>query len=102
MADNIIIPGSICARLIDAGIITTEQLEEALEIQKTSKQLIGTILTQLGYCTEEDVARMLATKTGHKFISIDEVGVNIAVANLITPELAVKNNILPIYEELKG
>ncbi len=99
MADNIIIPGSICARLIDAGIITTEQLEEALEIQKTSKQLIGTILTQLGYCTEEDVARMLASKTGHKFISIDEVGVNIAVANLITPELAVKNNILPIYEE---
>lgn len=99
MSENIIIPGSICARLIDAGIITTEQLEEALEIQKTSKQLIGTILTQLGYCTEEDVARMLASKTGHKFISIDEVGVNIAVANLITPELAVKNNILPIYEE---
>ena len=99
MSDNIIIPGSICARLIDAGIITTEQLQEALEIQKTSKQLIGTILTQLGYCTEEDVARMLASKTGHKFVSIDEVGVNIAVANLITPELAIKNNILPIYEE---
>lgn len=99
MSNDIIIPGSVCARLIDAGIITTEQLQEALEIQKTSKQLIGTILTQLGYCTEEDVARMLASKTGHKFISIDEVGVNIAVANLITPELAVKNNILPIYEE---
>lgn len=99
MSNDILIPGSICARLVDAGIITTEQLEEALEIQKTSKQLIGTILTQLGYCTEEDVARMLASKTGHKFVSIDEVGVNIAVANLITPELAMKNNILPIYEE---
>ncbi len=99
MSENIIIPGSICARLIDAGIITTEQLEEALEIQKSSKQLIGTILTQLGYCTEEDVARMLASKTGFKFVSIDEVGVNIAVANLITPELAIKNSILPLYEE---
>ena len=99
MSNDIIIPGSICARLIDAGIITHEQLQEALEIQKTSKQLIGTILTQLGYCTEEDVARMLAKKTGFKFVSIDEVGVNIAVANLITPELAIKNNILPLYEE---
>ncbi|MBR5190432.1 MAG: Flp pilus assembly complex ATPase component TadA [Clostridia bacterium] len=99
MTNDILIPGSICARLVEAGIITTEQLKEALEIQKTSKQLIGTILTQLGYCTEEDVARMLASKTGHKFVSIDEVGVNIAVANLITPELAIKNNILPIYEE---
>ena len=99
MSNDIIIPGSICARLIDAGVITEEQLQEALEIQKTSKQLIGTILTQLGYCTEEDVARMLAKKTGFKFVSIDEVGVNIAVANLITPELAIKNNILPLYEE---
>ena len=99
MSNDIIIPGSICARLIDAGIITEAQLEEALQIQKTSKQLIGTILTQLGYCTEEDVARMLAKKTGHKYVSIDEVGVNLAVANLITPELAIKNNILPIYEE---
>ena len=99
MTNDILIPGSICARLVEAGIITTEQLKEALEIQKTSKQLIGTILTQLGYCTEEDVARMLASKTGHKFVSIDEVGVNLAVANLITPELAIKNNILPIYEE---
>ena len=98
MAD-IIIPGSICARLVDAGIITEDQLKEALEIQKTSKQLIGTILTQLGYCTEEDIARMLAKKTGYKFISIDEVGVNIAVANLITPEFALRNNVLPIYEE---
>lgn len=99
MANDIIIPGSICARLIDAGVITRAQLEEALEIQKTSKQLIGTILTQLGYCTEEDVARILAKKTGHKYVSINEIGVNIAVANLITPELAVKNNILPLYEE---
>ena len=98
MAD-IIIPGSICARLVDAGIITEDQLKEALEIQKTSKQLIGTILTQLGYCTEEDIARMLAKKTGYKFVSIDEVGVNIAVANLITPEFALRNNVLPIYEE---
>ncbi len=99
MPNDVIIPGSICARLIDAGIITQVQLEEALEVQKTSKQLIGTILVQLGYCTEEDVARMLAQKTGHKYVSINEIGVNIAVANLITPELAVKNSILPLYEE---
>lgn len=96
---DIIIPGSICSRLISAGKITEDQLKEALEIQKTSKQLIGTILTQLGYCTEEDIAKTLAQKTGYKFVSIDEVGVNIAVANLITPEFALRNNVLPLYEE---
>ncbi len=96
---DIIIPGSICSRLISAGKITEDQLKEALEIQKNSKQLIGTILTQLGYCTEEDIAKTLAQKTGYKFVSIDEIGVNIAVANLITPEFALRNNVLPLYEE---
>lgn len=99
MANEIIIPGSICARLIDAGIITETQLVEALEVQKTSKQLIGTILTQLGYCTEEDIAKTLAKKTGYKFVSINEIGVNIAIANLVTPEFALRNNVLPLYEE---
>lgn len=100
MADMNIIPGSICARLIKEGIITPQNLADALEIQKTNKsQLIGSILVRLGYCTEEDIARAIADKTGIKFISIDEIGVNIAVANLITPEFAMRENVLPIYEE---
>ena len=51
MANAALFPGSICSRLVDAGIVTEAQVEEALEIQKTSKALIGSILTQLGYCT---------------------------------------------------
>lgn len=97
--NNSVIPGSLGGRLVDSGIITAEQLEEALEIQKSSKNLLGAILTQLGYCTEDDIARTLAKKTGYKYVSINEVGVNVAVANLITPEMALKNNILPLYQE---
>lgn len=98
---NLVIPGSICSRLIQAGIISEEQLAEALEIQKTSKNLIGTILTQLGYCTEDDIAKVLAKKTGYKYVSINEIGVNVSVANLITPEMALRNNVLPLYQEGK-
>lgn len=99
MLDNILIPGSICTKLVKDGVITVENLREALEIQKKNKQLIGSILVRLGYCTEEDIGRALASKTGCKFISIDEIGVNIAVANLITPEFAMRENVLPLYEE---
>lgn len=67
MADINIIPGSLAARLIKQGIITPDNLQEALEIQKTNKQqLIGSILVRLGYCTEEDVARTLAEKNGYQ------------------------------------
>ena len=98
---NVVVPGSIGNRLIDEGIITEAQLAEALEIQKTSKNLLGTILTQLGYCTEDDIARILAKKTGYKYVSINEIGVNTSVANLITPEMALRNNILPLYQDDK-
>lgn len=101
MANAALFPGSICSRLVDAGIVTEAQVDEALEIQKTSKALIGTILTQLGYCTEEDIARILAQKTGYRYVSIDEVGVNVAAANMIAPEVAVRNNVLPLYQEGK-
>lgn len=101
MGNVALFPGSICSRLIGANIVTIEQVEEALEIQKTSKALIGTILTQLGYCTEEDVARILAQKTGCRYVSINEIGVNVAAANLISPETALRNNVLPLYQEDK-
>ena len=99
--NNLIIPGSMGSRLVAAGIITEEQLAEALEIQKTSKELIGTILTQLGYCTEDDIAKTLAKKTGYKYVSINEIGVNVSAANLITPEMALRNHILPLYQDEK-
>lgn len=101
MANAALFPGSICSRLVDAGIVTEAQVEEALEIQKTSKALIGSILTQLGYCTEEDIARIMAQKTGYQYVSINEIGVNVAAANLITPETALRNNVLPLYQEGK-
>ena len=99
MGKNVVFPGSVCGRLLRDGIINEDQLNEALEIQKTNKALIGAILVELGYCTEEDVARVLAEKTNTRFISINEIGVNMTVASLITPEMAVRNSILPLYEE---
>ena len=99
MSNSVVFPGSVCGRLLRNGVITDAQLDEALEIQKTNKVLIGNILTQLGYCTEEDIAKVLAEKTNTKFVSINEIGVNMSVANLITPEMALRNNVLPLYLE---
>lgn len=101
MSNPVLFPGSICSRLVKAGIVTEAQVMEALEIQKTSKALIGNILTQLGYCTEDDIARTLAQKSGFRYVSINDVGVNPGAANLITPEMAFRNNVLPLYQEGK-
>jgi len=87
--------------LINEGIITKEQLESALEKQKTKEQnkkkgLIGNTLVELGYCTENDISRILARKAGVQFLEMNNYEIDMSAANLITPELAKRYNVLPI------
>ena len=97
--NNVVIPGSIGYFLIKGNIITEEQLFHALELQSQEKGLLGQILVDLGYCTESDISRAIEQKTGCKYVSIEEIGVNFAIANLIPIEYSVKKGVLPLYEE---
>lgn len=45
--------------LVEGGVITEEQLHEALEIQKTDGALLGVILTQQGYLDDETLLEYL-------------------------------------------
>lgn len=98
---DMIIPGSIGYFLIKNQKITEEQLFEALEIQAEEKGLIGQILVNLGYCTDMDVAEAMAEKTGLNYVSIEEVGINFAVANIIPADIIVKKQVLPLYQDGK-
>src|SRR4030043_704693 len=51
-------------RLIDAGLITKEQLEIALEEQKKSGELIGAILYSLGFISRQDLLTVLSMSYG--------------------------------------
>ncbi len=102
MADvNVIIPGSIEYFLIQGGKVTAEQVKEAkVNIQDTKGDVTAELVT-LGYCTELDVANAMSKKTGYKLVSIEEVGINFSVANIIPAELIAKRRILPLYQEEK-
>lgn len=100
MADNnVVIPGSIGYFLIKGKIITEEQLAQALEVQAQEKGLLGQILVDMGFCSEADVSRAIEQKTGCKYVSIEEIGVNFAIANMVPIEYSVKKGVLPLYEE---
>lgn len=102
MADiNTIVPGSVGYFLIKNGSITEEQLFEALSIQATEKGLIGNVLVNLGYCSELDVAKAIEMKTGCKYVSIEEVGINFAIANIIPTEIIARHGVLPLYQDEK-
>ena len=93
--------GYLGEQLIKMGVVTEDQLKKALEIQvknkaKGVKVMLGQALTQLGYCREEDIAKAMAKKWGLDFISINNSGIDMAAANLITPEVAMKYKLIPI------
>lgn len=54
-------------RLIEAGVITKEQLEIALEEQKKTGELLGAILFGLGFITRKDLFTVLSMSYGGEY-----------------------------------
>ncbi|MEW5922003.1 MAG: ATPase, T2SS/T4P/T4SS family [Bacillota bacterium] len=87
--------------LIEAGDLTAEQLQAALQHQKEkaregTRVLLGQTLIDLGFCSEEAISRALARKAGVPFLSLQQHPVDSAAANLVEPEVALRYNALPI------
>jgi len=87
------------AQLVKAGVITQEQLEQALQCQAVKdggKCLLGQVLVQWGYCTEEDIARAVARQAGVPYVSLDSYEIDPGAMSLVSPEVARRYRALPI------
>lgn len=87
--------------LVEAGIITLKQLNEALEDQKLSKERLGKVLSRLGYINMDVLADFLCKQHGTLTINpcvelIDEEAVK-----LIPEDVARKYKVIPIKLEEK-
>ena len=58
--------------LVDQSLITTDQLSEALAIQKEKGGKLGDVLTGLGYITEINFSKVLAAQLNIPFIDLRE------------------------------
>ena len=85
--------------LVETGIITFEQLEEALQQQEDSKdesKYLGQILVELGYATEGAISQALAFQAGVPFILLEDYPVDQSVVALLEPEVIKRYQSLPI------
>jgi type IV pilus assembly protein PilB len=85
--------------LIHQGVITQQQLTEALEYQKDSGEKLGKILVKLGFCSKNDIAHALEAQTGIKYISLSDFKYSSALEAYIQPDLMSKFMVLPIKVE---
>ncbi len=89
--------------LVDAGIITSEQLHELLDEQAGSKhKRLGTLLVERGITSEEMIAKVLAAQLKLPYVDLSSYHVVEAAALQISGELARRHECVPIDGDLAG
>ena len=82
--------------LVEAGLITKEQLQEALEVQKKDNERLGTILVKLGYLTEEEITSFLSKQYGIPAVNLEHFEISEDVIKRIPSDIARKYMLIPI------
>lgn len=84
--------------LLQKGMITMEQLQYALSLQRSKEKdkPLGQILVELGYVAKEEFHSVLAIQSGYPYIAIERCRIQPAVLSLVPQALARKYQIFPI------
>ena len=82
--------------LVDGRILTTEQLQRALEAKSSTGQRLGEIVVQLGFTTERAIAGALAEQYELEYVDLDIVQLDKRAIALLPEELARRYEALPL------
>ncbi len=95
MAESI---GEVLLRL---GLVTEDQIAQALEKQKQLKtqEPLGHLLVNMGFITEKDRVRGLGEHYGVPFADLSEIVPDGDVVKLVSQEIARKLKLIPIARE---
>ena len=81
--------------LVEEGILTEEQLEEALKAAKAENKKIGEAITDLGFATEQDIAEALSSQLGFEYVNLSSVHIPDNVLGLINESVLRKHLMIP-------
>ena len=84
--------------LVDAAIITEEQLQETLK-EKSKGQKIGDALLQRGLITEQQLIEVLEFQLGIPHVSLFRYPFDEKLVHVVTKEFAKRNLLIPLKKE---
>ncbi|MGH9818738.1 MAG: ATPase, T2SS/T4P/T4SS family, partial [Pyrinomonadaceae bacterium] len=82
--------------LVRENLITTEQLREGLEYQRTNGGRLGTVLVKLGMVSDDVITAVLSRKYGVPSINLDLFHIDAEVVRLISQDVALKYSVMPL------
>jgi type IV pilus assembly protein PilB len=87
--------------LIEAGSITEEQLQQALEASKQKGTVLGDTLVELGFLDEKTLYKALEFHFHVPYVDLTETAIAKDALSLIPEVLAKKHSMIPIKKDKK-
>lgn len=85
--------------LVQEGLLTEEQLNEALKIQSQKRGKIGSILVELDYITNEVLLKFLGKQHGIEGTNLLNIEISESLLSLIPSKVMLKHRVLPLKVE---
>ncbi len=85
--------------LLKARLITEEQLNEAVRIQKLEGKRLGSVLLKLGYINEESLITFLSRQYNAPAINLTDHKIDTNLLKLVPYETAKKFQLIPISKD---
>ena len=82
--------------LIKENLITSDQLKQALEHQKSTGGRLGTCLMKLGFISDDEITGVLSRQYGVPSINLKYYEVDATVVKLIPQDTAIRYQIVPL------
>ncbi|SFE70464.1 type IV pilus assembly protein PilB [Alteribacillus iranensis] len=84
--------------LVEAGVVTKDQLEEALR-EKERDQKLGDVLVEKDYITEQQLLEVLEYQLGVPRVSLHNYPVDEKAVELLPKEAAIRYHVMPLRLE---
>src|SRR5713101_5133765 len=82
--------------LIKESLITQDQLDKALEFQRSNGGKLGSCLTKMGYITDDDITGVLSRQYGVPSINLKYYEIDPNVIRLIPQDTALRYQVVPL------
>jgi type IV pilus assembly protein PilB len=83
--------------LVDAHIVSTEQLEQVLAFQKSDGRKLGVLLVESGLVTETQLTQVLSQQLSVPWVSLYHIDFSRELLAKVPRETAEKYSLVPIY-----
>lgn len=85
--------------LVESGVISEEQLQQALREQGKTKQKLGDLLISQGYITEQQLIEVLEYQLGIPHVSLYKYQIDPSITQIIPESLARRYQAIPLQKD---